>query len=119
MAALLSGRARLPGERAVGANGGDTVPTSAAARTDSPTEPGTRRRADMLAYNLFRHRGEHDLFCAVPEDFAVPAFLSDEAWEFTGKVDEPDTAPADLDLKTATTAVRLNGCYFFEPLAGR
>ena len=73
----------------------------------------------MLAYNLFRHRGEHDLFCAVPEDFAVPAFLSDEAWEFTGKVDEPETAPADFDLKTATTAVRFNGCYFFEPLAGR
>src|SRR5215204_5002801 len=85
----------------VRANGGDTVPTSAAARTDSPTEPGTRRRADMLAYNLFRHRGEHDLFCAVPEDFAVPAFLSDGAWEFTGKVDEPDSAPADFDLKTA------------------
>jgi hypothetical protein len=50
----------------------------------------------MLAYNLFRHRGEHDLFCAVPEDFAVPAFLSDEAWEFTGKVDEPDSAPGRL-----------------------
>jgi hypothetical protein len=72
----------------------------------------------MLAYNLFRHRGEHDLFCAVPEDFAVPAFLSDEAWEFTGKVDEPDSAPTDFDLKTARTAVRFNGCYFFEPLAG-
>jgi hypothetical protein len=38
--------------------------------------------------------------------------------EFTGKVDEPDSAPADFDLKTATTAVRFNGCYFFEPLAG-
>ncbi|MFL5166106.1 MAG: hypothetical protein ACJ8D8_07850 [Microvirga sp.] len=48
----------------------------------------------------------------------MPAFLSDEAWEFTGKVDEPETAPADFDLKTATTAVRFNGGYFFEPLAG-
>jgi hypothetical protein len=36
----------------------------------------------MRAYNLFRHKGETDLYCAVPEDLAVPAFLTEDAWEY-------------------------------------
>jgi hypothetical protein len=30
----------------------------------------------MRAYNLFRRKGEADLFCAVPEDIPVPAFVT-------------------------------------------
>ncbi len=69
----------------------------------------------MYAYNLFRRKGYHDVFCAVPEDCAVPAFLRGAAWEFRGKVDESSPAPVDFDAKAAVTAVRSNCSYFFEP----
>ncbi|HEX8166191.1 MAG TPA: hypothetical protein VF601_10445 [Beijerinckiaceae bacterium] len=72
----------------------------------------------MHAYNLFRRKGDHDVYCAVPEDCAVPAFLRGSVWEFSGKVDGSTAAPVDFDPRTAATAVRFNGCYFFEPLAG-
>lgn len=70
----------------------------------------------MHAYNLFRRKGDHDLFCAVPEDCVVPGFLNGAAWEFSGKVDGSGAAPVGFDPRTAATAVRFNGCYFFEPL---
>src|SRR5215204_6418424 len=77
----------------VRANGGDTVPTSAAARTDSPTEPGTRRRADMLAYNLFPN-------CGRREDLAAWTSMRDGPGGVTGRAEEPDSGPAEFGLKT-------------------
>lgn len=69
----------------------------------------------MHAYNLFRRKG-HDVFCAVPEDRVVPGFLNGAAWEFSGKIDDSAAIPLGFDRRTVATAVRFNGCYFFEPL---
>jgi hypothetical protein len=52
----------------------------------------------------------------VPEDCAVPRFLDGTFWEFSGKVDGSGPVPAGFDDRVAATAVRFNGCYFFEPL---
>jgi hypothetical protein len=72
----------------------------------------------MHAYNLFRRKGECALFCAVPEDCIVPGFIDGGAWEFSGKLDGAGTAPTGFDARVAATAVRFNGCYFFEAIAG-
>jgi hypothetical protein len=66
----------------------------------------------MLSYNVFRSR-EGELLCAVPEDRPVPAFLTDKAWEFSGKIagDSPQLPPA------AAVAARFNGFYVFRPFA--
>jgi hypothetical protein len=50
----------------------------------------------MLTYNLFRHRDDADLYCAVPQDQAVPSFLTDHAWEYAEALDV--TAFSKLDL---------------------
>ena len=36
-------------------------------------------------YNLFRRKGLDALFCAVPEERAVPGFVTARRWEFTGR----------------------------------
>ena len=65
----------------------------------------------MLAYNVFRTHA-HDVYCAVPEDRPVPAFVAARAWEFTGKLAETST----VRLPTAlTVAIRFNGFYIFHP----
>jgi hypothetical protein len=74
------------------------------------------RRQPMHAYNLFHRKGGPDVFCAVPEDCAVPSFLNGTFWEFSGKIDGSSGPPTGFDRRTAATAVRFNGCYFFEPL---
>jgi hypothetical protein len=37
-----------------------------------------------LTYNLFRRKGRSRLHCAVPQDWHVPAFINDKAWDFVG-----------------------------------
>ena len=68
----------------------------------------------MHAYNLFRHRAKQDLVCAVPEDWAVPGFIAEKAWEFDRKVTELAAAPMGFDASAATTGVRFNGFYLFQ-----
>jgi hypothetical protein len=41
-----------------------------------------------LTYNLFRRKGRSRLHCAVPQDWHVPAFINDKAWDFVGAVSE-------------------------------
>jgi len=41
----------------------------------------------MLTYNLFRHKSEADLYCAVPEDRPVPTFLTRDAWAYACSLD--------------------------------
>jgi hypothetical protein len=67
----------------------------------------------MQTYNLFRSKSE-GLYCAVPEDCAVPAFLSGDLWEFSGKADQQVGAPAGFNGAAAATGVRFNGFYLFE-----
>jgi hypothetical protein len=64
-------------------------------------------------YNLFRRRAEPDLYCAVPEDRAVPAFVESEAWEFAGKVKEA-SEPDAFHRRAARVGVHLTGFYLFQ-----
>jgi hypothetical protein len=64
-------------------------------------------------YNLFRQKADRDVYCAVPEDRAVPAFLTDR-WEFGGKISEPRDAPPGFDVSKAELSARLNGFYVFQ-----
>ena len=40
--------------------------------------------AIALRYNLFRHKWQPDLCCAVPEHHPVPSFVTGEQWDFEG-----------------------------------
>ena len=68
----------------------------------------------MNAYNLFRSKGQEGLYCAVPEDHAVPNFVTGDHWEFSGKVDQALSAPLGFNDGAATAGVRFNGFYLFE-----
>jgi hypothetical protein len=69
------------------------------------------RGSAMLAYNVFRTR-EIDVYCAVPEDRPVPAFVGSHVWEFSGKLDESPSMKLPNCFKIA---VRFNGFYIFHP----
>jgi hypothetical protein len=68
----------------------------------------------MCAYNLFRHRDERHLFCAVPTDCAVPDFIAGKAWEFDRTAMEAGAAPIGFDAQAALHGVRFNGFYLFQ-----
>ena len=67
----------------------------------------------MQTYNLFRCKAEMGVYCAVPEDRAVPCFVTAERWEFSGKADR-GAAPVGFDGAAAATGVRFNGFYLFQ-----
>jgi hypothetical protein len=67
----------------------------------------------MQAFNLFRSKAD-GLFCAVPEDRAVPRFLTGDLWEFSGKADQQSGVPTGFNRAAAVTGVRFNGFYIFE-----
>lgn len=66
------------------------------------------------AYNLFRRMSEPDLQCAVPEDRELPRFITDESWEFGGKLVSVCDAPAGFSQKEASQGSALNGYYLFQ-----
>ena len=51
----------------------------------------------MRAYNLFRRRSKADLYCAVPEDMAVPEFLRIEKWEYACALDDTHSSSTRAD----------------------
>ena len=76
---------------------------------DSSTSPN----GFWPAYNLFRCKRSLDLFCAVPEDYPVPAFVDGHGWEFAGKVEELSAAPLSFERQAARAVVPLTGFYLF------
>lgn len=72
----------------------------------------------MQSYNLFRLKGHEGMYCAVPEDYAVPAFLSGQRWFFGGRIDGSG-GPLGFDDRAAATAVRFNGFYLFQSFSTR
>ncbi|GJE04252.1 hypothetical protein [Methylobacterium isbiliense] len=68
----------------------------------------------MRSYNLFCRKDLDGLVCAVPEDYAVPAFVTGARWVFGGKVDGGARRPLGFDGAAAATAVRFNGFYLFQ-----
>ncbi|MEN3930450.1 hypothetical protein WJT86_05145 [Microvirga sp. W0021] len=69
----------------------------------------------MNTFILFRRKSEADFCCAVPEGKAVPGFLTEGAWEMSGKIGEGDKAwPSDFHAASANACVKLNGYYLFQ-----
>jgi hypothetical protein len=69
----------------------------------------------MRAYNLFRRKGEADLFCAVPEDIPVPEFVVPDAWEYARSLDIEMLSR--FDAAAAETSAAANGFYLFHSAA--
>ncbi len=65
----------------------------------------------MRAYNLFRRKDEADLYCAVPEDIAVPSFVTQETWEFAKSLELE--VLSGFDATAAEASVQANGFYLF------
>jgi hypothetical protein len=71
----------------------------------------TSARGMMRAYNLFRRKDEADLYCAVPEDIAVPSFVTEETWEFARSLKLE--VLSGFDATAAEESVKANGFYLF------
>jgi hypothetical protein len=67
----------------------------------------------MRAYNLFRRTGPDSLYCAVPEDYTLPAFVTAPAWEFSGRLEARGMRPFGFDTRAADAGVRYNGFHLF------
>ena len=65
----------------------------------------------MRAYNLFRRKEEADLYCAVPEDIAVPSFVTQETWEYAQSLELE--VLSGFDATAAEASVKANGFYLF------
>ena len=68
----------------------------------------------MRAYNLFRRKGRAAFYCAVPEDLAVPSFVTDPKWAFDGKIEVGCATPAGFNVAAAETGARFNGFYLYQ-----
>jgi hypothetical protein len=66
-----------------------------------------------VRYNLFRNREREDLCCAVPEDRAVPRFVTGETWTFAGPLGR-QAQPRGFDGRAAAEGAYLNGFYVFQ-----
>jgi hypothetical protein len=69
--------------------------------------------AFKLRYNLFRHKEQPDLCCAVPEDRPVPSFVTGERWDFRGTWEDA-ISPPGWNPTAAELCVCLNGFHAFE-----
>ena len=77
-----------------------------------PVRPWSSQRDPSPTYNLFQHEDKADLYCAVPEDRVVPAFLHADHWAFVGRITKVAALPGFQD-QHARSGVRLNGFYLF------
>jgi hypothetical protein len=71
-----------------------------------------RQQEPSPIYNLFQREDKPDLYCAVPEDRAVPTFLRADHWMFVGRITKA-AALAGFQEEQARSGVRLNGFYLF------
>jgi len=69
-------------------------------------------RGPSPTYNLFRREDKPDLYCAVPQDQAVPSFLRGDHWAFVGTITKAATLPG-FQEEQARSGIRLNGFYLF------
>ena len=65
----------------------------------------------MLACNVFRTQ-VIGVYCAVPEDRPVPAFVGSRVWQFSGKLDESSGTKLPKSFKIALQFI---GFYIFHP----
>jgi hypothetical protein len=72
-----------------------------------------RQETRGCAYKLFRHNEHAEIFCAVPEDPALPSFVVAEVWSFDRILQIQDIAPPGFRNRGAQAGVRFNGFYIF------
>jgi hypothetical protein len=96
----------------------DVIPWRKRGGDSMRTAVASSRPASEPVYNLFRRRAEPELYCAVPEDHAVPAFVAHEDWEYAGKVKEA-AEPDAFHRRAARVGVRLSGFYLFQAVHPR
>lgn len=65
----------------------------------------------MRTYNLFRRKDKVDLYCAVPENVPVPAFLTESHWEYARSLDIETLS--GFDTAAANVSAGANGFYLF------
>jgi hypothetical protein len=65
-----------------------------------------------VRYNVFRHKFDPELCCAVPEDRPVPRFLNG-SWEYAGTLQNQIAALHGFDSAAAEWGVRLTGFHLF------
>jgi hypothetical protein len=70
----------------------------------------------MRSYNLFCSKASEGIVCAVPEEYAVPVFVTEQGWSFGGKVDGLGGVDG-FDSRAAETAVRFNGFYLYQSVS--
>ena len=63
--------------------------------------------ASELRYNLFRHKLQPELRCAVPEDQPVPSFVTSEQWDFWGTLE-------GISRLGLSSGPRLKGFHLFQ-----
>jgi hypothetical protein len=83
----------------------DVVSTTGAA----PAAPRLGR-----SFNLFRRVDAPELRCAVPQDRAVPRFITADGWEFAGTLSDGESSPTGFDARAAGPLSGWNGFYIFE-----
>jgi len=76
--------------------------------TKHPTDP----QGIMMTYNMFRHKDEADLYCAVPQDRPVPAFLTEDKWSYARALDIRTLS--GFDTVAANTSAKVNDFYLFQ-----
>ncbi|WP_062017746.1 hypothetical protein [Aureimonas sp. AU4] len=67
-------------------------------------------------YNLFQHREDPSIVCALPDGGRLPPFLRDRAWRFGGKVDDIRAEQLSFDVSTVDAVLRQNGFYIYTRL---
>ena len=77
-----------------------------------PARSALGRRGLAPSYTLFRREDKPDLYCAVPEDRAVPVFVRGNHWTFVGRITRAGALPG-FEEEQARSGVRLNGFYLF------
>jgi len=77
-----------------------------------PARSALGQRELAPSYTLFRREDKPDLYCAVPEDRAVPTFLRGDHWAFAGRITRAAAFPG-FQVDQARSSVRLNGFYLF------
>jgi hypothetical protein len=60
----------------------------------------------MRAYNLFRRKGEADLFCAVPQNVPVPNFVTADEWDYARPLDVETLSAFDATAAQTSAAAR-------------
>ena len=73
--------------------------------------------AAYAAFNVFRRKLKPSLRCAVRQDRAVPAFIDNETWEFSGTV-TGETPPPGFRADDADRAMQSPGYYLYRASQG-